>query len=120
MSDLISRQKAIEALRECEVVESDNFTRTDPVSMMAVATIANCIEAIMELPSAESERKWIPVTEALPKMKEVVLITNGKGHVRCGKYQGIFDNKNYRWRWKHKTLEEVLAWMPLPESYKDE
>ena len=55
MSDLISRQKAIEALKEYEVVESDNFTRTDPVSMMTVATIANCIEAIMELPSAEPE-----------------------------------------------------------------
>lgn len=156
MSDLISRRRAIEALKEYEVAESDNFTRTDPVSMMAVATIANCIEAIEELPSAEPKRQefewchdckeydqekhcchrwtkvirntveemknqgqWIPVTEALPKMKEVVLITNGKGHVRCGKYQGTFDNKNYRWWWKHKTLEEVLAWMPLPESYKN-
>ena len=118
MNDLINRQDAIKALKEYEVEESDNFTRTDPVSMMTVATIANCIEAIVELPSAE--QRWIPVTEALPKMKEVVLITNGKRHVRCGKYQGIFDNKNYRWWWKHKTLEEVLAWMPLPESYKDE
>ena len=57
MSDLIDRQKAIETLKEYEVVESDNFTRTDPVTMMAVATIANCIEAIVKLPSAESERK---------------------------------------------------------------
>ena len=62
MSDLISRHDAIEMLKECEVVESDNFTRTDPVSMMVVATIADCIKAIVELPSAESERKkgeWI-------------------------------------------------------------
>ena len=62
MSDLISRQKAIETLKECEVVESDNFTRTDPVTMMTVATIADCIEAIVELPSEEPERKtgkWI-------------------------------------------------------------
>lgn len=156
MSDLINRQDAIGALKEYEVEESDNFTRTDPVSMMTVATIANCIEAIEELPSAEPERQefewchdckeydqekhcchrwtkvirntveemknqgqWIPVTEALPKMKEVVLITNGKGHVRCGKYQGIFDNKNYRWWWKHKTLEEVLAWQSLPEPWEN-
>lgn len=119
MSDLINRQDAIGALKEYEVEESDNFTRTDPVSMMAVATIANCIEAIVELPSAEPEQKWIPVTEALPKMKEVVVITNGKGHVRCGKYQGIFDNKNYRWWWKHKTLEEVLAWQSLPEPWEN-
>ena len=62
--DLIRREDAIEALREYEVVESDNFTRTDPVSMMAGATIANCIEAIVELPSAEPERKkghWVEV-----------------------------------------------------------
>ena len=63
MSNLIERQKAIETLKEYEVVESDNFTRTDPVSMMTVATIANCIEAIVELPSADFERKkgkWKP------------------------------------------------------------
>ena len=64
--------------------------------------------------------KWIPVTVALPEMKEVVLITNGKGHVRCGQYQGTFDDKNYRWWWKHNTLEEVLAWMPLPKPWKGE
>lgn len=66
MSDLIERQKAIEMLKEYEEAESDNFTRTDPVSMMTVATIANCIEAIVELPSAEPERKtgkWIYDTE---------------------------------------------------------
>ena len=56
MNDIISRQDAIEVLKEYEVVESDNFTRTDPISMMTVATIANCIEAIVELPSAEPER----------------------------------------------------------------
>lgn len=62
MSNLISREKAIETLKEYEIVESDNFTRMDSLSMMTVATIANCIEAIEELPTAEPERKkgeWI-------------------------------------------------------------
>ena len=57
MSDIISRQDAIKVLKEYEVEESDNFTRADPISMMTVATIANCIEAIVELPPVESERK---------------------------------------------------------------
>ena len=70
--------------------------------------------------TAEPERRWIPVTEALPKEKEMVLITNNKGHVRCGQYHGTFDDKNYRWWWKHNTLEEVLAWMPLPERWRGE
>ena len=56
MSDLISRQNALDALKEYEDVESDNFTKTDPISMMTVATIANCIEVIWKLPSAEPER----------------------------------------------------------------
>ena len=69
MSDLIDRRKAIDALKEYEDEESDNFTKTDPLSMMTVATIANCIEAIVELPSAEPERpkgKW----EKHPGMNE--------------------------------------------------
>ena len=113
MNDLISRQKAIDALGGKPKGDTDwdlgcqNEWEWDT-------------EILRTLPSAEPEQKWIPVTEALPKMKEVVLITNSKGHVRCGKYQGIFDNKNYRWWWKHKTLEEVLAWMPLPEPYRGE
>ena len=68
---------------------------------------------------AEPERKWIPVTEALPKMKEVVLITNDKGHVTYGQYQGTFRNNN-EWFWRHKTLETVFAWMPLPEPWRGE
>ena len=62
MSNLIRKQDAIDALKEYEEVESDNFTKTDPITMMTVGTIANCIEAIVDLPSTEPERKkgkWI-------------------------------------------------------------
>lgn len=81
MSDLISRQLAIDALKKYEELESDNFTDTSPITMMAVATIANCIEAIVDLPSAEPERKWISVTEALP--------TDGSLVIACSPYGGI-------------------------------
>lgn len=109
MNDLISRKDVLEKLK---------------YEMKYGAIIDQCgleiaYDIVEVLPPTEPEQKWIPVAEALPKMKEVVLITNGKGHVRCGKYQGIFDNKNYRWWWKHKTLEEVLAWMPLPEPWEN-
>jgi len=62
MSDLISRQDAIDAMKKYEELESNNFTDTSPIGMMTVATIANCIEEIVNLPSAEPERKkgkWI-------------------------------------------------------------
>jgi len=61
MSDLILRQNALDALKEYEVVESDNFTKTDPISKMTVATIANCIEVIWELPSVEPEERTAKV-----------------------------------------------------------
>ena len=57
MSDLIRREDAIDALKKYEELESNNFTDTNPISMMTVATIANCIEEIVNLPSAEPEQK---------------------------------------------------------------
>ena len=62
MNDLIRREDALDALKKYEELESNNFTDTSPISMMTVATIANCIEAIVDVPSAEPERKkgkWI-------------------------------------------------------------
>ena len=62
MSDLIRKQDAIDALKKYEELESNNFTDTSPISMMTVATIANCIEEIINIPSAEPERKkgkWV-------------------------------------------------------------
>ena len=69
MSDLIYRQAALDALKEYEIVESDNFTKTDPVTMMTVATIANCIEAIIELPTAKPEERTAKV---VPMVKEIL------------------------------------------------
>jgi hypothetical protein len=93
MSDLIERQKAIETLKEYEVVESDNFTRTDPVSMMAVATIANCIEAIVELPSVDTER--IAKVEYIAEVYRCEVVDH---YLRgmcgiCGEY--AYDHANY-------------------------
>ena len=55
MYDLIRRQDAIDALKKYEELESNNFTDTSPIIMMTVATIANCIEEIVTLPSAQPE-----------------------------------------------------------------
>ena len=69
---------------------------------------------------AEAEKGWIPCSERLPKKGEVVLITNGKGNVRCGQYRSEHDVRGgtHYWWWKGKTVESVLAWMPLPKPFK--
>jgi hypothetical protein len=83
--------------------------------------VVNLIDA---QPTVDAEPRWIPVSERLPKMKEIVLITNDKGHVRCGQYRGVgFFSKNDgrpHWNWKGNTLETVVAWMPLPKPYEVE
>ena len=65
---------------------------------------------------------WIPCSEGLPKKGEVVLITNGKGNVRCGQYRSEHDVRGgtHYWWWKGKTVETVIAWMPLPKPYREE
>ena len=81
-------------------------------------------ELIDDAPTIDAEPQWIPCSERLPKMKEIVLITNDKGHVRCGQYRGVgFFSKNDgrpHWNWKGNTLETVVAWMPLPKPYEVE
>ena len=77
---------------------------------------------IDEQPTIEPMR-WIPCSERLPKYGKNVLITNDKGNVSYGRFRGVEfwkeDGDSY-WTWKKNTIEHVLAWMPLPEPYKEE
>ena len=74
----------------------------------------------VESNEADRPQGWIPCSERLPEKGEVVLITNGKGNVRCGQYRSEHDvrDETHYWWWKGKTVETVLAWMPLPKPYK--
>lgn len=113
MTDLISRADAIEAVRKGLVCDG-RHEEHDKVCRF----IADVI--LTALPSANAE--WIPCSERLPKKGEVVLITNGKGNVRCGQYRSEYDVRDgtHYWWWKGKTVESVLAWMPLPMPYREE
>lgn len=86
------------------------------------------IEALMsegEIYDIEYEPKWIPVTERLPEEGEEgsdeVLVTcdNGRKHyfvttgiLLKGDWVNVVDN--------YYLPCEVVAWMPLPESYHPE
>ena len=92
-----------------------------------------------------SDLRWIPVTERPPKDLEEVIVTwvNTKpasyyGDIGEIPFSGaaVFYNDNWYWYseltqailWKYGKCEdmliddaiEILAWMPLPEPYKEE
>jgi len=133
MNDLIRREDAIDALKKYEELESNNFTDTSPISMMTVATIANCIEEIVNLPSAKPERKWIPFTMReltkeekeehpewnyivdciLPDDGEEILVSNGKFI-----WSDTFVNDGDGCYLDSDTELDGCAWMPLPEPWR--
>lgn len=69
--------------------------------------------------------QWIPCSERLPDIMVPVLITmkRGKGYNQ-EPFQsvGYLDANGYTWWCAHDgtcTNQTVLAWMPLPEPWKD-
>lgn len=108
MSDLIDRQDAIDLL-------TSTVKRYKGIYGDLGGAVSGARELIKSLPSAETERKWIPVTESLPEDGERVLITH-KGGVSFGWYNGSYWERGASTN--HRPLQTVIAWMPLPESYK--
>ena len=66
MSDLISRQAAIEAI-------SSMFAPTPTQKDM----VEDCLEIIENLPSAQPEQRWIPCSERLPEVGQDILMSVG-------------------------------------------
>lgn len=61
--------------------------------------------------------KWVPCSERLPEVDELVLVTDDSGGVktvdvdRCGEYEA--SSKRF---WYY--TQNVVAWMPLPKAYE--
>ena len=110
MADLIDRQAAIDALEEyADRLQMVDWKENPGVPYKAYA-LNWCINTIRDLPSAQPEPRWTPCSERLPEALEEVLVTSKHGYV-------------YTSRIVHGEFEyggEVIAWMPLPEPYKEE
>lgn len=114
MSDLISRQDAIEVINGVRIRAMDNG---DDVSR-----IWECADAILQMHSDKSKiGKWIPCSERMPKVRTDVLLmfednmavgfySHGDWNVNTGNnlYVGILDSE-----------EAPIAWMPLLEPYRE-
>lgn len=84
--------------------------------------MASITEALnMAIQALEQDRpKWIPCSQRLPEEGDVVLICSKIGVIDFGKRKGD------KWVWLAEALwdywqetEDLIAWMPLPEAYKE-
>lgn len=124
MSDLISRQAALEKLEslmkdmENEIEDAkkhpENYTKNFIRGVEEqVVGLAYAAHEIIDMPSATG---WIPVSERLPEKRRNVLITDRKITAE-GEYVGNGLWCQYRWSaWRNS----VVAWMPMPEPYRED
>ena len=109
MDDLISRQDAINA--HCELCPDKKVCNCD---------ICPDVELFRLIHAASH---WIPVTERLPEDGENVLVTyktTDKIHP-CQYHDDGSRNPWYSYIDQCRAhMNVVLAWMPLPKSYKGE
>ena len=138
--DLIDRQAAIDALAEWEATrvwddwcydhknEAEKYHITAPSAVVKALPpaqphtdaeiqkmqelVAVQIEKAYELgrESAQSEQRWIPCSERLPDKNGKYLVVGRQKAINILKFDGG--------RWYGKW--GVVAWMPLPEPYREE
>ena len=63
--------------------------------------------------------EWVPVSERLPDVGQKVLASTNK---TCFTqvFKGTSGASNSSWWWEKKTIKHIVAWMPLPDPYKED
>ena len=136
--DLISKSKLVMYLNDWRFgVAPDETTpiKEQDKRLIIASTIYDFMKVVEELPSVaipSAEPKWIPVSEKLPSdcNEDWVLAQiqedNGYLWIPCvAEYREDFEDwwtdANWvGWLKKHDGALKVIAWMPLPEPYKEE
>ena len=109
MNDLISRQALIEAIVNTPSLVQDE---TIPLQTQYDGATFRQIEILGIIDSMPPAQQWIPVTERLPEMAGIYLVTNsliGYDELEITYFE------DGQW----STAGMPIAWQPLPEPYKD-
>lgn len=123
MSDLIDRQAAIDAVKDL----LDSMIETDTIGFYEIEY------ALFEVPSAQPEIKglitedgrikiltaqhWIPCSERLPDRVGFYWTTAVGGSGTRTMTSRFFDGT--KWERKRRDYTKIIAWMELPEAYKE-
>lgn len=87
-----------------------------------------CLEKIMDafmelsiIVEREPDTRWISVHKALPKDEVDVLVCSDTGNIEvsCGSRSTEIEDE-FIWYTSGWIFGKVIAWMPLPEPYKEE
>lgn len=98
--------------------EDDDYIR----EKLALDNYCKGVEDVLNiLENMKQVQKWIPVTERLPEESDDYLITNIAGDVEMAYFAHPKDYAISKGEWREIWYEDdVIAWMPLPKSYKEE
>lgn len=104
-------------------IEADNQI---PEERDAFVTYMELIAELQEaIEQDEKENGWIPVSDRLPEESDYYMacICNEISNKYCCRSEWLSINDNYYGElvWLDlKSYEKVVAWMPLPELYKED
>lgn len=130
VGDMISRQAAINA-----ICEHGTGLERRGILVLSVATHKQATVDLLEtLPSAQPEPQWIPCSERLPEVSGRYLVTRGLkaagaiwNRVYIANYSDLMGLRDYMIFWDGNVgksdfvrFDDVIAWMPLPEPYKED
>lgn len=96
----------------------------DIVNRYKLVTARDFLEMIEQLQEDleqdEKENGWIPVSERLPEVSDTYQVTCMDGRIHRSTY-AKFQCKLKRWDLTGaRSYWKVIAWMPLPEPYKED
>lgn len=121
--DRIGREALRKTLITKRVEKANQYSLGDKALVADV--FEECIDVVESAPPTD---KWIPVGEGLPEENicddgyhepsEWVLVQTSSGQMYTSRYWSR-DKKNVWTDLSYPTTEEVVAWQPLPEQYKE-